>query len=286
MGHDSIKNKTNDGPYVEYNIKVTMRIKYYITILFRFLIEANVIKTIIFNFRHMPFNVAIKLPVHLYGPIDLCNTIAGCVSFSSKLHFGGWKIGQWTGYPYGNEGRIFRRNRFVTRLCIEGKLLLGEYGIIGNGVVICIRRDGVVSIGSDLWLGHGTKIICKESITIGERARIGWESQIYDTNFHFLSDAEGNIHRKIKPIIIGDYVWIGNRTTITKGTRLGNYSIVSVNSLVNKDYGNEEHCIYGGIPAKRLKTGYSFIYNETHPKVIKWFAAHPDKEMCNISDIS
>ena len=214
-----------------------MRYKYYITTFFRFLIEANVIKTIMFNFRHMPFKVAIKLPVHLYGPIDLCNTVVGGVSFTSKLHFGGWKIGQWTGYPYGNEGRIRRRNRFVTRLCIEGKLILGECGVIANGVAICVRREGVLSIRNDLFLGHGTKIICKESITIGKRARIGWESQIYDTNFHFLSDAEGNIRRMIKPIEIGDYVWIGNRTTISKGTRLGNYSIVSANSLLNKDYG-------------------------------------------------
>ena len=261
-----------------------MRYKYYITTFFRFLIEANVIKTIMFNFRHMPFKVAIKLPVHLYGPIDLCNTVVGGVSFTSKLHFGGWKIGQWTGYPYGNEGRIRRRNRFVTRLCIEGKLILGECGKIANGCAICVRKDGVLSLGDDFSMGHGDKIICKSKINIGKRCRMPWGSQIYDTDFHFISDLNGNVRRNILPIEIGDYVWIGNRTTVTKGARLGNYSIVSSNSLVNKDFGKEEHCVYGGIPARKLKDGYSRIYEE-QPAIEKWFAAHPDKEICNIKDI-
>ena len=39
------------------------------------------------------------------------------------------------------------------------------------------------------------------------------------------------------------------------------------------------------MPAKKLQTGYSFIYNEIHTKIVKWFDEHPDKDICNINDI-
>ena len=225
-----------------------MKIKHYITTFFRFLIEANVIKTIVFNFRHMPFKVAIKLPIHLYGPIDLCNTVVGGVFFTSKLHFGGWKIGQTLGPTFGKTNS----NHETTCLCVEGKLILGERGFIRNGCIVCIRKKAVVRIGDDFLMINRSKIIAQNSITIGNKVLISWESQIFDSNCHYIYDSDGNVKRFTSPVFIGDYSWIGNRVTIIRAY-IGNYSIVASNSLVNKDFGDEDHCVYGGGTCKNDK---------------------------------
>ena len=60
-----------------------------------FLFHANVIKTIIFNFRMLTIKQAISLPIWLYGRVDIGEREGGKIIFSSqkKPHFGGWKIG-------------------------------------------------------------------------------------------------------------------------------------------------------------------------------------------------
>jgi len=60
-----------------------------------------------------------------------------------------------------------------------------------------------------------------------------------------------------KPVKIGDYCWIGNRSTIMPGTVLPERVIVAANSLLNKDYiekGILPFSVIGGMPAKLLNT--------------------------------
>lgn len=227
----------------------------------------------------MPLKEAVRLPIHLYGRIDLCDKIpGGRISFGNKPRFGGWIIGLSKGPTFGN-------NHDVTNLCVEGELILGNHGLIRNGCTLCIRKNSIVKIGTDFDMADRSKIISLNNITIGNTVRVSWESQVFDTNFHYVCDVDSNVHRLTSPVSIGDYSWIGNRVTINKGTCLGNYSIVASNSLVNKDFGNEEHCIYGGIPARKLKSGYTRLYWDKQIVIDKWFAAHPDKEICNINNI-
>ena len=84
--------------------------------------------------------------------------------------------------------------------------------------------------------------------------RVSWESQIFDSNFHYVS-YNGVIKPKEGLVHIGKKGWIGNRVTVQKNTKLPPYSIVASNSLINKDFSmNGEGAIYGGIPAKLLQT--------------------------------
>ena len=247
--------------------------------LLNFLIKANVIKTVLFNYQHLPFNIAIKLPIHLYGPVHLCDDVHGRISFLAPSNFGSWRIGEETGLPWG-------ASREVTYLTIEGDLFLGRSGTVSNGCIICVRSNAKLTIGDDFWMGHRSKIISKGLLTIGHKVRVSWESQILDSDFHFLCDADGRVRRHTKVVHIGDYCWIGNRVTIAKGTCLGNYSIVAASSFVNKDFGPDEHCIYGGVPARKIKTGYSRLYWDKQLPIEKWFAEHPEQEICNINELN
>ena len=55
----------------------------------------------------------------------------------------------------------------------------------------------------------------------------------------------------IKPITIGDGVWITTRVTILPGISIGDYAVAAANSVVTKDV--EAFDVVGGNPAKFIK---------------------------------
>jgi acetyltransferase-like isoleucine patch superfamily enzyme len=55
--------------------------------------------------------------------------------------------------------------------------------------------------------------------------------------------------------IIEDDVWVGYGSTIISGVKIGTGSIIATGSLVTKDV--EPYCIYGGIPAIKLKNRFA-----------------------------
>ena len=71
----------------------------------------------------------------------------------------------------------------------------------------------------------------------------------------------GEILRKNKPIKIGCRNWIGNHTTIMKGTQTPNDCIIASNSLLNKDYGSRSNVMIAGTPAKIIGEGMARIYD-------------------------
>ncbi len=102
------------------------------------------------------------------------------------------------------------------------------------------------------FIGSGCKIMCFNSISIGLHCDLTWETQLIDTSFHYIKHSGEDVPKELTaPIVLGDYCWIGNRSTISKGTVLPNYSIVASNSIVNKDFSSfGEQCFYAGMPAK------------------------------------
>jgi acetyltransferase-like isoleucine patch superfamily enzyme len=60
----------------------------------------------------------------------------------------------------------------------------------------------------------------------------------------------------LAPIVIGDRVFIGTRSTILLGVTVGNDCIIAAGSLVNRDV--PSGTIVGGVPAKQIGTVESF----------------------------
>lgn len=148
---------------------------------------------------------------------------------------------------------------------INGTIVFNGPTYFFRGTYILVANNALLTFGG-IWnmVGTGSKIICFENITIGKRVDITWECQIMDTSFHYIKDLDNNhITPLTKKIIIGDYVWIGNRTTISKGSIIPNESIIASNSLINKDLSdNGSYCMYAGIPAKRVKRNVQRVWNE------------------------
>ncbi|WP_206214798.1 MULTISPECIES: DapH/DapD/GlmU-related protein [unclassified Adlercreutzia] len=114
--------------------------------------------------------------------------------------------------------------------------------------------DVVVFPGGELTLGSGyinssCKIRCAKSINIGKEVAISHDVTIMDSDHHSICGQPV----AARPVVIGDHVWIGTRSTILKGVTVGEGSIVAAGALVTKDI--PPNSLVAGIPAKVIKEG-------------------------------
>lgn len=211
-------------------------------------LHINIPKTLYFNFKVFGFRQAIRFPVFLYGKVELEGIHRGCVELLSITRMGGVKFGGgWYTEIYGCS------NRFKSYLCIKGKMIIGTDVTINQGAVFSISDKAVVRIGNRVRFSERALLHSKESITIEDDCLIGWNTQIVDSDFHYIIN-NGILKYRNAPVHLGRDVWLANGVSIMKGACLPAYSVVASNSLVNKDFtGSGERCLIGGIPAKCLK---------------------------------
>lgn len=233
-----------------------------------FLFHANVIKTLIFNFRMLPHRQAVRLPIWLFGDVEIGKRKeCGKIIFSSQAapHFGGWKIGINIDFLAG-----INTHPYKSVFIVSGKLFLGEHGRFANGTLLHVRQNASLSIGDNFLINYSSKIACYEKISIGNNCRFSWETQIFDTDFHYISDEIGNIQRNKKSIVIGDNVWVGNRVTISKGAYLCEKSVVASNSLINRNF--KSQCgVYAGYPAKLIAANKYRIFDYSIESILDEF---------------
>lgn len=84
----------------------------------------------------------------------------------------------------------------------------------------------------------------------------------------------------IKKTIIGKDCWIGAHSIIMTGVRIGDGTIVAAGSVVTKDI--PEFCIYGGVPAKKIKDRFgSPEETEKHREFLNIPVEKIDKSIIN-----
>ena len=196
--------------------------------------------------------------------------VGRAVSFLSK------QIGDWFWERYALAYCRVRKNeihlepksvkfhgRCLLSISPHSQVSIGENVVINSGNhTISPSLSKIIVDGGCLSIGHNsglssTVIICKESIIIGKNVNIGAGCLILDSNMHSLdwtlraTKGYDTINAKTKPIVIGDYVFIGARSIICKGVTIGEKSIIAAGSVVVKDI--PANCIAGGNPAKVIK---------------------------------
>lgn len=125
---------------------------------------------------------------------------------------------------------------------VSGQLTLkGDKIDIGRGSTLSV--SGNCYLGDHFTITGKSTIICRKSISFGNGVLISWDALIMDTDYHQINDDEGRVINEDKPIIIGDEVWIGCRSTILKGTTIPSKSVIAAGSLVAGKM-EEENCIY------------------------------------------
>lgn len=146
------------------------------------------------------------------------------------------------------------------RVCLDAKpSALGLF--IGNNVTVG-RRTICNSVGETLSIGDGTRIApfsrlgSKMGLSIGKNCRIG-EEVCFSGAGHAYADRDMPIVLQPStckgPTTVGDFVTIGDRSTILDGIRIGNNVSIAADSLVNRDI--PDNSIVAGVPAEIQQIG-------------------------------
>lgn len=239
----------------------------------------NPIYTFYFNLVFFPFGQAIRFPVFVYGWPKLFSQygrmecVGCCKTGMVRLNL---TIG---GAPQYSAGNI--------ELNIWGKVIFRGKSIIGSGSKLIVGEHGVLDMGEGTKIMNGCNCTAYSEIRLGSQSWIVHRCQLLDTNFHYMADFKhGIVKRQAHPIVIGDYCWICNSTTITGGAVIPDKTIVASNSLVNKDMSSiPPESIIGGIPAKLVSVGYRRIENrKLESEVERYFMEHPEVDVYPLPD--
>jgi acetyltransferase-like isoleucine patch superfamily enzyme len=154
----------------------------------------------------------------------------------------------------------------------ENLLLFGGFMLEGNGNVYLgdnvtmfdkvtilagghIFEEPEIRIGDNCNISFGVLFRCAKQITIGNNCMIGGETIISDNDSHPIAVDLRRAGLKVapedvKPVIIEDDVWVGERCIIMKGVTIGRGSIVAAGSVVVKSV--EPLRIVIGSPARTI----------------------------------
>ena len=229
----------------------------------KIIISINWIKTLYFNFKMLPFNIAKKLPVFFYGSAKF-SSLKGYIRIEAPIKTG--MIG------FGQKFEMMTRERGVAEIVLDGTFVIKGHVQFGKDYLVYIKKDAYCEMGHMSCIGTKGKLICTHKIIIKDWVRIGYESQLIDTNFHQMMDTiTQEKYRMSHPILLGNFNSIANRVSIMAKTKTPNYCVIGSNSLCNKDYTNfGEHILIGGTPAKLIKTNFSRDWEGEKKSMYRW----------------
>ena len=127
---------------------------------------------------------------------------------------------------------------------------------------VWIAGHGQFFMGEGSCLKSATYIECSGNVRIGRHFHCGRGLTIFSTDHDYYSPeslpySSSSIAR---PVIIGDYVWIGANVTILPGAIINDGVVVGAGSV---DSGELMRCgVYAGNPAKLIKKRDIFRFDE------------------------
>lgn len=219
------------------------------------ILKLNITKTLYFNFKMLPFSKAVKLPIFLYGKVNLWN-LSGKLELPESIERGMIRIG----YKWFD---LWPVSFLPTQIQIVGRLVFKGKCIVSGGANVNVQsEEGVLTIGDCVIIGGGTIVKCLERINIDDETRITGNCNIMDCNMHFVKNIDTGVVANYKaPIMIGKSCWINYGTVVSKGAVIPDYSITSRNALVSKDFSElGTNLFLVGAPAKPTSSHVQRIF--------------------------
>lgn len=150
----------------------------------------------------------------------------------------------------------FEKERIYRLHKLDKTVRLAEVILLGN---IRIGEHTYINDWSCLTTGPSSKITIGKHNAIGRFVTI--TAKTHSLEMPTTSEDTLEIEHIEKDVIIGNYVWIGDRVYIKPGIKINDYAIIGSNSVVTRDV--KEFEIVAGTPAKHLR------FNNSHRKYNK-----------------
>jgi len=130
------------------------------------------------------------------------------------------------------------------------------FSIRNTSFIMRLGNNNSIKIGKNLSMVGGY-IQAEDNntfITIGDECMFSAEILVRTSDGHAILDNQTHeVINSGKNITIGNHVWLSFKTTVLKGSKIGDDSIVATGAIVTKDYFNQKNVILAGIPAKVVK---------------------------------
>jgi acetyltransferase-like isoleucine patch superfamily enzyme len=164
--------------------------------------------------------------------------------YSLREHF----VGFWVARRITQHGIVVATGgRPLPRAINLGGTIVTQNCQFYSGVRLEVGKGAMLKIGNGTYLNRNTLVVANTRVEIGKDCKIAWDVVIMDSDGGH--DVAGHPNPD-KPVIIGDRVWIGCRSIILKGVRIGDDSIIAAGSVVTKDV--PSGAVVGGVPARTL----------------------------------
>lgn len=142
----------------------------------------------------------------------------------------------------GDSNTIICRGQIhKTKVIVSGK---GNRIVISDGAKVYNTTLTLRAENSEIIIGKNTNVgslyaVCmgkNNYIRIGESCMISDNVEIWSTDGHSIIDlCSGEILNASMPVAIGNSVWLGKNSVVLKGVKVGDGTIVGMNTVVTKD---------------------------------------------------
>ena len=132
-----------------------------------------------------------------------------------------------------------------------------EFSLPPSVSVYRVSIEGNVSIDECTYINEGSRVDTgpTASIKIGRHCAIGRYVHITAKTHDLQQPTTDENHKQIlhkeSNVVIGNYVWVGDKAVILPGVTIGNFAIIAAHAVVKNDVKDFE--VVGGAPAKHIK---------------------------------
>jgi serine acetyltransferase len=157
-------------------------------------------------------------------------------------------------------GRNLRTGEFLHFVVGSGRIVIGDEVLLegkSSFMFACVLpQSPLLEIGSGTYINHNCSIVVARHVHIGQRVLIASNVSIFDSPGHSLNVERRRLglppeSHEIRPVRIGDDVWICTGASIFPGVTIGNGSVVGLGAVVTSDV--PPNVLVAGVPARVVK---------------------------------